>query len=73
MRTPGVELNFDNVVAIFSVVIPVLAFFREFAVIRRKRLGYRLQMDATAGPRRPTASERTGRTASASSGRPRRR
>ncbi|MGY5057172.1 PstS family phosphate ABC transporter substrate-binding protein [Streptomyces sp. 900105755] len=48
MRTLGVELNFNNVVAIFSVVIPVLAFFWEFVVIRRKRLGYRLQMDTLA-------------------------
>ena len=44
----GVELDFNNVVAIVSVAIPVLAFFWEFVVIRRKRLGYRLQMDTLA-------------------------
>ncbi|MGW3949606.1 substrate-binding domain-containing protein [Streptomyces sp. NPDC004752] len=44
----GVELDFNNVVAIFSVTIPVLAFVWEFVVIRRKRLGYRLQMDTLA-------------------------
>ncbi|MEU6143085.1 substrate-binding domain-containing protein [Streptomyces sp. NPDC047081] len=44
----GVELNFNNVVAIVAVVIPVLAFLWEFVVIRRKRLGYRFQMDVLA-------------------------
>jgi hypothetical protein len=44
----GVELDFNNVVAIVSVAIPVPAFFWEFVVIRRKRLGYRLQMDTLA-------------------------
>jgi hypothetical protein len=44
----GVELDFNNVVAIFSVGIPVLAFVWEFVVIRRKRLGYRVQLDTLA-------------------------
>ncbi|MFC8512948.1 substrate-binding domain-containing protein [Streptomyces sp. NPDC057257] len=44
----GVELDFNNVVAIVSVTIPVLAFVWEFVVIRRKRLGYRFQMDVLA-------------------------
>jgi len=48
VRLFGVELDFNNVVAIFSVSIPVLAFVWEFVVIRRKRLGYRLQMDTLA-------------------------
>ncbi|MER5530719.1 substrate-binding domain-containing protein [Streptomyces sp. NPDC002677] len=48
MRAFGAELDFNNVVAIVSVAIPVLAFFWEFVVIRRKRLGYRLQMDTLA-------------------------
>ncbi|MEU1159413.1 substrate-binding domain-containing protein [Streptomyces sp. NPDC005921] len=48
MRPFGSELDFNNVVAMLSVAIPVLAFVWEFVVIRRKRLGYRLQMDTLA-------------------------
>ncbi|MDF2271102.1 substrate-binding domain-containing protein [Streptomyces coacervatus] len=44
----GVEFDFNNIVAMVSVAIPVLAFVWEFVVIRRKRLGYRLQMDTLA-------------------------
>ena len=66
----GVELDFNNVVAIVSVAIPVLAFFWEFVVIRRKRLGYRLQMDtlATDTAHAPSASgSRAWRSGTASS------
>lgn len=40
--------DFDSIVAILSVVIPLMAFVWEFAVVRRKRLGYRVQMDTVA-------------------------
>ncbi|MFI9171854.1 PstS family phosphate ABC transporter substrate-binding protein [Streptomyces lincolnensis] len=42
------DLDFDNWVAVISIAIPSLAFFWEFAVVGRKRLGYRVQMDALA-------------------------
>lgn len=41
-------VNWDNWVAVSSIAIPSLAFFWEFAVVGRKRLGYRVQMDALA-------------------------
>ncbi|MGD3113016.1 substrate-binding domain-containing protein [Streptomyces sp. YGL11-2] len=44
----GVEFDFNNIVAMVSIAIPLLAFFWEFVVIRRKRLGYRFQMDTLA-------------------------
>jgi phosphate transport system substrate-binding protein len=40
--------DFDSIVAILSVVVPLTAFVWEFAVVRRKRLGYRVQMDTVA-------------------------
>ncbi|MFI6936739.1 substrate-binding domain-containing protein [Streptomyces sp. NPDC050287] len=42
------DLGFDNWVAVVSIAIPSLAFLWEFAVVGRKRLGYRVQMDALA-------------------------
>lgn len=47
----------QNVLAILGVLIPIVAFLWEFAVIGRKRLGYRVQMDTT------TASEVTSQHA----------
>ncbi|GAA0456382.1 phosphate-binding protein [Actinoplanes capillaceus] len=38
-------LDFQSVIAILSVVVPLGAFVWEFAIVRRKRLGYRVQMD----------------------------
>ncbi|WP_199565539.1 PstS family phosphate ABC transporter substrate-binding protein [Spongiactinospora rosea] len=43
-----IEWDFDSVVAILSLAIPLGAFVWEFAVVRRKRLGYRVQMDTLA-------------------------
>ncbi|MER8066751.1 substrate-binding domain-containing protein [Streptomyces sp. NPDC094034] len=40
--------SFETTVAIVSIVIPTAAFVWEFAVVGRKRLGYRVQMDALA-------------------------
>ncbi|MGW4801005.1 hypothetical protein ACWEPC_52155 [Nonomuraea sp. NPDC004297] len=44
----GFEWDFDTVVAVLSIAIPLMAFVWEFAVVRRKRLGYRVQMDTLA-------------------------
>ncbi|SCF75424.1 hypothetical protein GA0115259_102076 [Streptomyces sp. MnatMP-M17] len=40
--------SFETTVAIVSIAVPTAAFFWEFAVVGRKRLGYRVQMDALA-------------------------
>ncbi|MBE1533927.1 substrate-binding domain-containing protein [Actinomadura algeriensis] len=44
----GFEWDFGSIVAALSVAIPMLAFVWEFVVVRRKRLGYRVQMDTLA-------------------------
>ncbi|WP_262402806.1 hypothetical protein [Actinomadura sp. CNU-125] len=44
----GFEWDFGSIVAALSVVIPCIAFVWEFVVVRRKRLGYRVQMDTLA-------------------------
>jgi phosphate transport system substrate-binding protein len=44
----GFEADFNSIVAILSVGIPLMAFVWEFTVLRRKRLGYRVQMDTVA-------------------------
>ncbi|MFI0422961.1 substrate-binding domain-containing protein [Spongiactinospora sp. 9N601] len=44
----GIEWDFDSVIAVLSLAIPLGAFVWEFAVVRRKRLGYRVQMDTLA-------------------------
>lgn len=44
----GFEWDFGSIVAALSVVIPFMAFVWEFVVVRRKRLGYRVQMDTLA-------------------------
>lgn len=44
----GFEADFNSIVAILSVGIPLTAFVWEFTVLRRKRLGYRVQMDTVA-------------------------
>jgi ABC-type phosphate transport system substrate-binding protein len=44
----GFEWDFDTVVAMLSIAIPSAAFVWEFAVVGRKRLGYRVQMDTLA-------------------------
>ncbi|MED7828816.1 hypothetical protein VXC91_45085, partial [Streptomyces chiangmaiensis] len=58
----GFEWDFSNVVAILSVVIPLLAFVWEFGVAGRKRLGYRVQMDtpATGAGHAPSANVLAG-------------
>ncbi|WP_020666763.1 PstS family phosphate ABC transporter substrate-binding protein [Amycolatopsis nigrescens] len=38
----------EIVIAVVGAVVPLLAFVYEFAVVGRKRLGYRVQMDTTA-------------------------
>lgn len=49
-RLNGVRdpVSLETIVAILSVVIPLGAFAWEFIFIRRKRLGYRVQMDTLA-------------------------
>ncbi|MGW3119623.1 PstS family phosphate ABC transporter substrate-binding protein [Streptomyces sp. NPDC001107] len=42
------NLDFDKWVALISVGFPFAAFLWEFAVVGRKRLGYRVQMDTLA-------------------------
>lgn len=37
----------QEVLAVLGVLIPVVAFVWEFAIVGRKRLGYRIQMDTT--------------------------
>ncbi|GGV26432.1 phosphate-binding protein [Actinomadura cremea] len=44
----GFEWDFGSIVAALSVAIPFMAFVWEFVVVRRKRLGYRVQMDTLA-------------------------
>ncbi|MGW3351629.1 substrate-binding domain-containing protein [Nonomuraea rubra] len=44
----GMAWDFDSIVAVLSIAIPLMAFVWEFAVVRRKRLGYRVQMDTLA-------------------------
>jgi phosphate transport system substrate-binding protein len=41
-------VSLETIVALLSVVIPLGAFAWEFIVVRRKRLGYRVQMDTLA-------------------------
>ncbi|WP_306215934.1 PstS family phosphate ABC transporter substrate-binding protein [Actinoplanes sp. RD1] len=41
-------LTLNTTIALLSVAVPALAFVWEFAVVRRKRLGYRVQMDSRA-------------------------
>ncbi|MFI2434464.1 substrate-binding domain-containing protein [Streptomyces sp. NPDC018693] len=41
-------LDFDKWVAALSIALPLVAFLWEFAVVGRKRLGYRVQMDTLA-------------------------
>jgi phosphate transport system substrate-binding protein len=41
-------MDLSTFIALASVIVPSLAFFWEFAVLRRKRLGYRVQMDSRA-------------------------
>ncbi|MEV5487724.1 substrate-binding domain-containing protein [Streptomyces bobili] len=42
------DLDFNEWVAVISIAIPSLGFLWEFAVVGRKRLGYRVQMDTLA-------------------------
>jgi ABC-type phosphate transport system substrate-binding protein len=44
----GIEWDLDTVIAILSIVVPLVAFGWEFGVVGRKRLGYRVQMDTLA-------------------------
>lgn len=37
----------QEILAVLGVLIPVIAFVWEFAIVGRKRLGYRIQMDTT--------------------------
>jgi hypothetical protein len=46
--TLGIEWDLDTVIAILSIVVPLIAFGWEFGVVGRKRLGYRVQMDTLA-------------------------
>ncbi|SDC26180.1 substrate-binding domain-containing protein [Actinokineospora iranica] len=39
---------FAFILALIGVAIPIFAFFWEFVLVRRKRLGYRMQMDTSA-------------------------
>ncbi|WP_199536928.1 PstS family phosphate ABC transporter substrate-binding protein [Spongiactinospora gelatinilytica] len=41
-------ISIDSIVAVLSLAIPAIAFAWEFVVVRRKRLGYRVQMDTLA-------------------------
>ncbi|MEV7004982.1 substrate-binding domain-containing protein [Streptosporangium sp. NPDC051022] len=38
----------EIVLTLFSVIVAIIAFLREFVFVGRKRLGYRVQMDTTA-------------------------
>ncbi|WP_092545823.1 substrate-binding domain-containing protein [Actinoplanes derwentensis] len=38
----------EPIIAVLSVAVPFIAFVWEFAIVRRKRLGYRVQMDTPA-------------------------
>ncbi|GAA1622765.1 PstS family phosphate ABC transporter substrate-binding protein [Actinoplanes couchii] len=49
--------DLQDVIAVVGVVVPLVAFVWEFAIVRRKRLGYRVQMDTpAASPAHPTDS-----------------
>ncbi|GAA4547366.1 substrate-binding domain-containing protein [Amycolatopsis samaneae] len=41
------DFPYSLLIAIFGVLVPVVAFLWEFVLIGRKRLGYRIQMDTT--------------------------
>ncbi|GHH30740.1 hypothetical protein GCM10018780_90620 [Streptomyces lanatus] len=45
---PAVSEQVEQWIAITSLAIPLFAFLWEFAVVGRKRLGYRVQMDTVA-------------------------
>ncbi|WP_066944493.1 PstS family phosphate ABC transporter substrate-binding protein [Streptomyces lushanensis] len=42
------SIPWDVILAIFGVVVPIVAALYEFVLVGRKRLGYRIQMDTTA-------------------------
>ena len=42
------SIPWEIIIAVLGVVVPILAALYEFAFVGRKRLGYRVQMDATA-------------------------
>lgn len=39
--------SWQEILAVLGVLVPVVAFVWEFAIVGRKRLGYRIQMDTT--------------------------
>ncbi|WP_207400761.1 substrate-binding domain-containing protein [Actinomadura roseirufa] len=44
----GFDWTFNTAVSLLSIAIPLAAFVWEFVVVRRKRIGFRVQMDTLA-------------------------